>query len=203
MAAHPPEHPRISGTFGAAAAAGCAAGLNAQQMRWLLDYAAQQASGMARGSAIPSTSKRLSTSPGCPRATASPPRCWFRRALPGVDDVFSGADNFFSPSIPRQRRRNAHRQARRALRNHAHQHQEVDRGLAHSGAARRAGKHSEEANIILTRTQVKKVVVRVATDEAAIVEQPRNAGHLPAAHDRGDAARQNGDRSGPRMTRRA
>ena len=31
--------------FGAAAAAGCAANLNAQQMRWLLDYAAQQSSG--------------------------------------------------------------------------------------------------------------------------------------------------------------
>src|ERR1700726_4137807 len=33
----------VSGEFGATAAAGCIAGLNAQQMRWLLDYAAQQA----------------------------------------------------------------------------------------------------------------------------------------------------------------
>ena len=32
----------LVGTFGAAAAAGCALSLNAQQMRWLLDYAAQQ-----------------------------------------------------------------------------------------------------------------------------------------------------------------
>src|SRR4029077_11795635 len=32
----------LVGTFGAAAAAGCAMSLNAQQMRWLLDYAAQQ-----------------------------------------------------------------------------------------------------------------------------------------------------------------
>src|SRR5262249_60673602 len=37
----------IAGTFGAAAAAACAAGLSAQQMRWVLDYAAQQASGVA------------------------------------------------------------------------------------------------------------------------------------------------------------
>ena len=37
----------IAGTFGASAAAGCVARLNAQQMRWLLDYAAQQASGFA------------------------------------------------------------------------------------------------------------------------------------------------------------
>jgi 2-methylcitrate dehydratase PrpD len=33
----------LVGTFGSAAAAGCAFGLNAEQMRWLLDYAAQQA----------------------------------------------------------------------------------------------------------------------------------------------------------------
>ena len=37
----------ISGTFCSAAAAGCAASLNAQQMRWLLSYTAQQASGLA------------------------------------------------------------------------------------------------------------------------------------------------------------
>ena len=33
----------LVGTFGAASAAGCALSLNAQKMRWLLDYAAQQA----------------------------------------------------------------------------------------------------------------------------------------------------------------
>jgi 2-methylcitrate dehydratase PrpD len=32
----------LVGTFGAAASAGCALGFNTQQMRWLLDYAAQQ-----------------------------------------------------------------------------------------------------------------------------------------------------------------
>jgi len=32
-----------SGPFGASAAAGCVVDLNSQQMRWLLDYAAQQA----------------------------------------------------------------------------------------------------------------------------------------------------------------
>src|SRR3989442_2027907 len=37
----------ISGTFGAAAAAGCAAGFDARRMRWLLSYTAQQASGLA------------------------------------------------------------------------------------------------------------------------------------------------------------
>jgi 2-methylcitrate dehydratase PrpD len=37
------ETHNLVGTMGATAAAGCAAGLNPQQMRWLLDYAAQQA----------------------------------------------------------------------------------------------------------------------------------------------------------------
>src|SRR5437899_9802921 len=37
------ETHNLVGTMGATAAAGCVAGLSAQQMRWLLDYAAQQA----------------------------------------------------------------------------------------------------------------------------------------------------------------
>src|ERR1039457_5807717 len=37
----------IATTFGAAAAAGCAASLNTQQMRWVLNYAAEQSSGLA------------------------------------------------------------------------------------------------------------------------------------------------------------
>lgn len=37
----------VAGIFGSAAAAGSVAGLTAQQMRWLLDYTAQQSSGIA------------------------------------------------------------------------------------------------------------------------------------------------------------
>src|SRR5262245_15588350 len=44
--AHLSSH-SIAGVFGAAAAAGCAAALDAQRMRWLLDYTAQQSSGIA------------------------------------------------------------------------------------------------------------------------------------------------------------
>ena len=43
----PPQHAQHRRLFGAAAAAACAASLNAQQMRWLLDYTAQQSSGIA------------------------------------------------------------------------------------------------------------------------------------------------------------
>src|SRR5258706_14225264 len=37
------ETHNLVGTMGAAAASGCVASLNVQQMRWLLDYATQQA----------------------------------------------------------------------------------------------------------------------------------------------------------------
>ena len=37
----------VAGGFGAASAAGCCAKLDVQQMRWLLDYTAQQSSGIA------------------------------------------------------------------------------------------------------------------------------------------------------------
>src|SRR6202035_439865 len=45
-ASHRSTH-ALAGVFGAAAAAAVSASLNAQQMRWLLDYSAQQASGIA------------------------------------------------------------------------------------------------------------------------------------------------------------
>jgi 2-methylcitrate dehydratase PrpD len=63
----------VSGTFGSAAAGGCVAGLNAQQMRWLLDYAAQEASGTAAWQRDSSISRSLSSSPGCQREPASMP----------------------------------------------------------------------------------------------------------------------------------
>src|SRR5438874_7390092 len=46
METHRSSH-NFANNFGAAAAAGCAAGLTSRQMRWLLDYSAQQASGVA------------------------------------------------------------------------------------------------------------------------------------------------------------
>ena len=59
----------FAGNFGSAAAAGCVAGLTAQQMRWLLDYASQQAGDMRCGAATRTTSKRPSSSAACRRGT--------------------------------------------------------------------------------------------------------------------------------------
>jgi 2-methylcitrate dehydratase PrpD len=65
--AHLSSH-SIAGAFGAAAAAGCAAALDAQRMRWLLDYTAQCPRASPRGSATAITSRRRSSSAACRRA---------------------------------------------------------------------------------------------------------------------------------------
>ena len=110
------------------AAAGCAASLNAQQMRWLLDYAAQQSAGIAAWQRDTDHIEKGFVFGGSRRATESRPLCWFISGWTGVDDILSGDDNFLlayaSKADPA-----ADRQARRALRNDADQHQEMDRRM--------------------------------------------------------------------------
>ena len=90
----------FAGTFGSAAAAGCIAGLTAQQMRWLLDYASQQAGVMRSGAATPTTSKRvrLRRHAGAQRGDGgvARPLGWN-----GVDDVFSGDGQLLSGQRPK------------------------------------------------------------------------------------------------------
>ena len=137
----------IAGIFGAAAAAGCAASLNAQQMRWLLDYAAQQASGIAAWQRDTDHIEKAFVFAGMPARNGVTAALLVQAGWTGVDDIFSGADNFFQAFAPEGRPGEAGRQARRALRDHAHQHQEVDRGLADPGAARRAGDPASSASV--------------------------------------------------------
>jgi hypothetical protein len=95
----------IANTFGASAAAACTASLNAQQMRWVLDLAAQQGQGSPLGSAIPSTSKRLSYLAVCLHAMESWRHYLFKREQP-VWTMSSPARITFSwRSHPRRTRR--------------------------------------------------------------------------------------------------
>ena len=68
------QHHAISGTFGSAASAACMAGLSAQQMRWLLSYTSQSASGLASWQRDTQHIEKSFDFGGMPRATASPPR---------------------------------------------------------------------------------------------------------------------------------
>jgi 2-methylcitrate dehydratase PrpD len=90
----------IAGVFGAAAAAGCAAGLNAQQMRWLLDYTAQQSSGIAAWRRDTDHIEKAFVFGGMPARSGVTSALLVHSGWNGVDDVFSGADNFFQAYAP-------------------------------------------------------------------------------------------------------
>ena len=85
----------IAGNFGAAAAAGCAASLNAQQMRWLLDYASQESSGIAAWQRDTDHIEKGFVFAGGPARNGVTAALLVESGWTGVDDVFSGADNFF------------------------------------------------------------------------------------------------------------
>src|SRR5437867_2818093 len=91
----------ISGTFGSAAAAGCAAGLNAKQMRWLLSYSAQQASGLASWQRDTDNIEKSFDFGGMPARNGVTAALLVQAGGTGVDDVFSGADNFFQAFLPK------------------------------------------------------------------------------------------------------
>lgn len=90
----------IAGVFGASAAAGCAAGLNAQQMRWLLDYAAQQASGIEAWHRDIDHIENGFVLAGMPARNGVTAALVVHSGWNGVDDIFSGPDNFLLAFAP-------------------------------------------------------------------------------------------------------
>jgi 2-methylcitrate dehydratase PrpD len=91
----------FSGNFGSAAAAGCIAGLTAQQMRWLLDYASQQAAGYAVWGRDTDHIEKGFVFGGMPARNGVTAALLVRSGWNGVDDVFSGEDNFFQVNAPK------------------------------------------------------------------------------------------------------
>jgi len=89
-------------TFAAGAAAGSAAGLGAQQMRLLLDYSAQQTSGIGAWSRDAEHMEKAFLFGGKPAAGGVTAAMLIRSGWTGVDDVFSGPDNFFEAYAPRE-----------------------------------------------------------------------------------------------------
>ena len=98
------EHHRsshsIAGVFGAAAAAACAATLDAQRMRWVLDYTAQQASGVAAWSRDSEHIEKAFVFGGMPARSGVTSALLVRAGWTGIDDIFSGADNFLIANSP-------------------------------------------------------------------------------------------------------
>src|SRR5262245_2724639 len=91
----------FAGTFGSAAAAGSIAGLTAQQMRWLLDYASQQAGGYAVWGRDTDHIEKGFVFGGMPARNGVTAALLVRAGWNGVDDVLSGDDNFFQVNAPK------------------------------------------------------------------------------------------------------
>jgi 2-methylcitrate dehydratase PrpD len=91
----------IAGTFGAAAAAACAANLDTRQMRWALDYAAQQSSGIIAWRRDTDHIEKAFVFAGMPARNGVTAALVVRSGWNGVDDIFSGADNFFKAYAPK------------------------------------------------------------------------------------------------------
>jgi 2-methylcitrate dehydratase PrpD len=91
----------LSEGFGAAAASGSAANLNAEQMRWLLDYAAQQSSGIAFWQRDTQHIEKAFVFGGMTARDGVTAAMLVQSGWTGVDDAFSGSDNFLLASLPK------------------------------------------------------------------------------------------------------
>jgi 2-methylcitrate dehydratase PrpD len=99
MASHRANH-GIANNFGAAAAAGCAAELNAEQMRWVLSYAAQQASGVAAWQRDTQHVEKALVFGGMPARNGVTAALLISLGATGVHDILTGPDNFLIASTP-------------------------------------------------------------------------------------------------------
>jgi 2-methylcitrate dehydratase PrpD len=91
----------VTGVFGAAAAAGCAAGLSVQQNRWLLDYSAQQSSGIAAWQRDTEHIEKAFVYAGMPARAGVTAALLVEAGATGVDDILSGQDNFLLAFAPK------------------------------------------------------------------------------------------------------
>jgi 2-methylcitrate dehydratase PrpD len=91
----------VAGVFGAASAASCAASLDARQMRWMLDYTAQQSSGIASWYRDTDHIEKGFVFGGMPARSGVTSALLVHSGWNGVDDILSGRDNFLLANAPK------------------------------------------------------------------------------------------------------
>ena len=91
----------ISPLFGAATAASCAASLSAQQMRWMLGYTAHQSSGLGLWNRDTEHIQKAFHFGGMSARSGVTSALLVQSGWTGVDDLFSGKDNFFLAYNPK------------------------------------------------------------------------------------------------------
>src|SRR5437764_7501570 len=157
----------LSGTFGAAGAAACAAGLNAQQMRWVLSYTAQLASGLAAWQRDTEHVEKAFDFGGMPAKNGVTAALLVEAGGSAVDDILSGADNFFTAFVPKN--------DPSMLIDKLGERYEITRTNIKKWTVGAPIQAPLDAFEILIKKnnfdpeQVRRIVVRVATDEATIV----------------------------------
>jgi 2-methylcitrate dehydratase PrpD len=157
----------ISPLFGAAAAASCAAGLNAQQMRWMLGYAAHQSSGLGAWNRDTEHVQKAFHFGGMTARSGVTSALLVQAGWTGVDDILSGTDNFFAAYNPHA--------DPAGLVDQLGERYEVTRTNIKKWPVGSPIQAALDA-LVLLRTehpfesaQVRQVSVRLAADEAAIV----------------------------------
>jgi 2-methylcitrate dehydratase PrpD len=100
METHHSSH-SIAEDFAAAAAAGCAASLDPRQMRFLLDYAAQQAAGTAAWERDTEHIEKSLVFAGWPARNGVSAALLIQIGGTGVEDIFFGTDNFLLTFNPK------------------------------------------------------------------------------------------------------
>jgi 2-methylcitrate dehydratase PrpD len=157
----------IAPLFGAAAAAGCAASCNARQMRWMLGYAAHQSSGLGAWNRDIEHVQKAFHFGGMTARSGVTSALLVQAGWTGVDDILAGKDNFFAAYNPHA--------DPAGLIDKLGERYEVTRTNIKKwpvGSPIQAALDALEslrAQRPFEAAQVKEVVVRLATDEAAIV----------------------------------
>jgi len=160
-------------SFCAGSAAGCAAGLSAEQMRLLLDYTAQQTSGIGAWSRDAEHMEKAFLFAGKPAGVAVLTASLIRSGWSGVEDIFSGSDNFYEALAPREN--GAIKADPSLLVDKLGERYEIARTNIKKWTVGSPIQAPLDALVIFfkqrsfTANDVQKVVVRVATDEANTV----------------------------------
>jgi 2-methylcitrate dehydratase PrpD len=157
----------ISPLFGAAAAASCAAGLNAQQMRWMLGYTAHQSSGLGAWSRDTEHVQKAFHFGGMTARSGVTSALLVQAGWTGVDDILSGKDNFFAAYNP-------HADPAGLIDRLGDRYEVTQTNIKKwpVGSPIQAALDALEslrAEQPFEAAQVREVIVRLATDEAAIV----------------------------------
>jgi 2-methylcitrate dehydratase PrpD len=157
----------ISPLFGAAAAASCAAGLNPEQMRWMLGYTAHQSSGLGSWNRDTEHVQKAFHFGGMTARSGVTSALLVQAGWTGVEDILSGKDNFFAAYNPHA--------DPAGLIDKLGERYEVTRTNIKKWPVGSPIQAALDALEILRQqrpfvaAEVQKVSVRLATDEAAIV----------------------------------